>query len=336
MNEMTLLDTYGPDGPQLSVEALQQARRRLLAEVSAAAADGSVHPRRRRLVARVAVAAAGVAVLVAATLAVMPDTTARAPGGRSVTADAATQPGAAGRIRLVAATAPQFPYSLPGLGTPSFTADPGGPVIAVYPAADGSDVVLTTNTPNESQREPGVRDVTVDGRPGRLVSLFGGSGTVVAVQLTWERQPGRWVTIVGNGRYASEQAVLRLASTVVDRPQRISFKLTVGLVPLGWQLGGFKDGGTIITYLDPAAPSHSLSARWTPQPETPRDSDVEGFQASQTVTVNGRPAHLVRAVQFWRLTTALADGSGLMMLAPRLFSADQVIAVAGSVRVNHS
>ena len=36
MNEIKLLETYGPDGPSLSDEARQAARSRLLAEITAA------------------------------------------------------------------------------------------------------------------------------------------------------------------------------------------------------------------------------------------------------------------------------------------------------------
>ena len=66
--------------------------------------------------------------------------------------------------------------------------------------------------------------------------------------------------IVGNGRYASAEAVLQLARQVVDRPLY-------------------------------------LHVRWMPKLHTSPDSDVEGFQTTQTVTVNERPARLVRATQ---------------------------------------
>ena len=76
--------------------------------------------------------------------------------------------------------------------------------------------------------------------------------------------------------------------------------------------------------------------QWTSRSQTPADTTVQGFEASQTVTVDGRPAHLVQAAQFWRLTATLPDGSGIMLLASRSFSIDQVVAVAGSVQVNRS
>lgn len=348
MNEVTLLQTHGPDGPDLSDEALNAARTRLLAEVSAASATapystrpallirlGAARSGRGQVLSRLALAGTGLVAVAATAVAVMPG------GWQGATRPPVTADGATGtrsvspdRIQLVGATAPEFPYALPSLGKPSFTADPGGPIIAVYLAPDGSDVVLTIGAAQEGQIG-GQRDIRVDGRPGRIVSVPDGSG-VASVQLTWERRPGAWVTIVGNGRHASPEAVLRLARQVVDQPQRVGFKVTVGLVPRGWELGGFKDGGSIISYRDPSEPNLELYVQWTPKPDTSPDSAIEGFQTARTVTVNQRSARLVQSQQFWRLTATLTDGSGFTLMAPRSFTTDQVIAVAQSVQLNRS
>lgn len=350
MNEIMLLETHGPDGPDLSDEARRAARTRLLAEISDASTAapysgwrsplltrlGAARFRRRPLLARLALAGVGLAAMAATAIAVMPEArqnTSRPP----VTADGSTGTHSTSpdRIKLVAVTAPEFPYALPMLGKPSFTADPGGPIMAVYLVPDGSDVVLTIGTARGGQPIRGQRDISVDGRPGRIVSVPEGSG-VASVQLTWERRPGKWVTIVGNGRHASAEAVLQLARQVVDQPQRVGFKVTVGLVPDGWKLGGFKDGGSIISYRDPAEPNLDLHVQWTPKPDTGRDSDVEGFEKANNVTVNQWPARLVQATHFWRLTATLADGSGFTLMAPRSFTIDQVIAVARSVQLSRS
>lgn len=348
MNEVRLLEMHGPDAPDLSDEALHAARVRVLAEISAASTavpratrsallgrTRPAGPGRRWLLTRLALPGVGLVAAVATAAAVMPDAPQHTPRPPA-TADrpTGTRSAAPGRIKLVAATAPEFPYALPNLGKPSFTADPGGPVIAVYPAPDGSDVVLTIGTARGNQPIGGERDISVDGRPGRILSVPDGSGAGGSVQLTWERRPGEWVTIVGNGRQASVAAVLRLARQVVDQPQRLAFKVTVGLVPDRWGLGGFKDGGSIISYRDPANPDLELHVRWTPEPDSSPDSDIEGFQTAQSVTVGKRPARLVQAEQFWRLSTTLADGSGFTVMAPRSFTRDQVIAVANSVRLN--
>lgn len=348
MNEIKLLETHGPDGPDLSDEALYAARTRLLAEASAASTATPYsfrlsvlltrlfagRSRRRRLPVRLAITGLVLAAMATAAavipqawhIATRPSVGADGPTG--------TRSAGTGRIKLVAATAPEFPYALPMLGKPTFTADPGGPIMAVYLAQDGGDVVLTIGTARPDSQIAGERDITVDGRPGRINSFPGPA--VTSVQLTWERRPGKWVTIVGNGRRASEEAVLRLARQVVDQPQRITFKVTVGLIPDGWELGGFKDHGSIISYRDPAEPNLDFYVQWTAKPDTSKNAEIEGFQAAQTVTVNGRPAKLVQAEQFWRLTATLPDGSGFTLMTPRSFSTDQVISIARSVQLNRS
>ncbi|SCG57489.1 hypothetical protein GA0070609_3320 [Micromonospora echinaurantiaca] len=345
MDEIKLLETHGPNGPGLSEEALSAARTSLLTEVSAASTAApyllarlrSARLRRGQILARVAIGGAGLAVVAAGAVVVVP-TVWQSPARPPVTADGVngTGPGSQGGIKLVAVTAPEFPYALPRLGKASFTADPSGSIMAVYPGANGSDVVLTTGAARADQQIRGQRDISIDGRPGRIVSIPDASGAVASVQVTWQREPGRWVTIVGNGRHASEKAVLQLAGQVVDRPQPIGFKVTIGLVPDGWELGGFKDDGSMISYHAPAAQGLDLHVQWTPKPDTSPDSDVEGFQTAQTVTINERPAKLVAAVQFWRLTAILPDGSGFTLMTPRSFSADQVIAIARSVQLNPS
>ncbi|MGR6316797.1 hypothetical protein Q2K19_09020 [Micromonospora soli] len=351
MNEVKLLETHGPNGPDLSDEALHAARTRLLAEISAAATAvpystrsallsrlGAVRPGRRQLLARLALAGAGLAAVAATAVAVMPEASQQHATRPPVTADGPprTRPAVPARIKLVAVTAPEFPYALPSLGKPTFTADPGGPIMAVYLAPDGSDVVLTSGTGNEGQPMRGERDISVDGRPGRIISISDVSGAAASVQLTWERRPDEWVMIVGNGRHASVEAVLQLARQVVDQPQRLAFKVAVGLVPDGWKLGGFKDGGSIISYRDPANPDLDLHVQWTPKPDTAPDSRIEGFETARTVTVNKRPARLVQATQFWRLTAPLSDGSGFTLMTPRSFTPDQVLAVANSIRLSRT
>ncbi|MGA3523487.1 hypothetical protein [Melissospora conviva] len=341
MNEIKILETYGPDGPSLSDEARQAARSRLLAEITAvtAYADRPALPVTRRVASgllrlpplvRMALAGAAVTAMAVLAVTVLPQPP-EATQGPPVAGGEEPPPvlPSTGPVKLVAATTLEFPYALPLLGEPSFTADPGGPIMAIYASEDmNSDVVVVAHTsgaaPGDLQRL-GQR-ITVDGRPGHILPLGD------AHQLAWERRPGEWVTIVGHGRHGSEEAVLRLARQVVDQPQHVPFQIAVGLIPAGWELGGFKEGGSIVTYRDPARPNTSLSVQWKPAPEWHPDSDVEGFEAGQDVTVDGRHARLVQARERWMLTTTLPDESGFTLQAPRSFTPDQVIAVAESVR----
>lgn len=235
-----------------------------------------------------------------------------------------------GPIKLVAATALEFPYALPLLGKPTFTGG-AADVIAVYLSADAMDDVLLWPEANPDESYFPTRDISVDGSPGHI-SFYRQEGTPDEATLTWERRPGEWVTIVGNGRYSTEEAVLELARQVVDQPQRVPFRIAIGLVPHGWELRGFKMDGAIVSYRDPAPPHLSLNVRWKPTPEWHPDSDIDGFEAGQDVTVNDRRARLVQTRDGWLLTATLPDGSGFDLQVPRAFTADQVIAVAESVR----
>ncbi|MEU4419354.1 hypothetical protein AB0F81_01930 [Actinoplanes sp. NPDC024001] len=326
MNDIDLLDAHGPQGPELSGEAWSAARARLVAEIAEPAPAS--RPRRRwisLLVRLTAVGLAGVAA-VAVTIAALPDSRFSGPVPDARTAVAGPRP-----IRLVAATAPQFPFTLPGFGKPVYTADPGGPVMAVFGDTDTSDTVVLLAEPEEPG---GRRNSEVDGRPARI-SDYEENGTVTTTQLTWERRPGQWVTLVGNGRYAGESEVLRLARTVVDDPQVVGFKLTLGLAPDGWVLGGFKGDDrlvSIISYQEPGT-GRELHVVWY-GPGQREDAGWEGFEAEYPVTVNKRKARLVQATERWILVGTFTDGSTYQLMAPRDFSRAQVLELAGSVRMH--
>jgi len=341
MNEIKILETYGPDGPSLSDEARQAARSRLLAEITAvtAYADRPALPVTRRVASgllrlpplvRMALAGAAVTAMAVLAVTVLPQPP-EATQGPPVAGGEEPPPvlPSTGSIKLVAATALEFPYALPLLGEPSFTSGPAD-VIAVYKSADPVNDVLLWPEANPDESYFPTRDISVDGRPGHI--SFYHDDTSDMASLTWERRPGEWVTIVGNGRYGSEEAVLQLARQVVDQPQRVPFQIAIGLVPDGWELRGFKMDGAIVSYRDPAPPHLSLAVQWKPTPDWRPDSDVDGFEAGQDVTVDGRHARLVRTRETWMLTTTLPDGSGFTLQVPRSFTPDQVIAVAESVR----
>ncbi|GIF00276.1 hypothetical protein [Paractinoplanes rishiriensis] len=306
MNEIELLRRYGPDAPPATDEALAAARAKVLGGMR----------RRPFLVLRPALAGLGLVALVL--------------GGIVVTSRDGERPPVVGvtptgPVRLVAAGAPEFPYRLPGLGAVTFTADPGGPLIAVYTAVN---VVLTT-TDADQARDGFGSATTVDGRPARLGRI---GGDAPSVQLTWERRPGEWLVLVGNDRYATEEAVRALAAQVQDRPQRVGVKLFLSLVPDGWRLSGFKSGGTIVTYRNPDRPSDDLSLSRLNAVDPAVGPDVEGFEQVERVTVNGRPARLVRSTGFWLVQATLEDGTAVQLIGPRSLTAEQVVRLAGAAR----
>jgi hypothetical protein len=302
VNDIELLDQYGPTAPELSEQARRSARTRLLAELDR-------KPTRRRTAFRFRPALAGLglaAALVAGAVVVLPQVLDRTPASTST----------AGPIRLVAATIPEFPWSLPGLGDAVFTANPGGPIIAVYLADDGSDVYL------RAAERPWLGRTVVDESDG-------------VRERTWERAPGQWLKITGQGRFNDDAALAELAGRVIDQPQTLGFEVTAGLVPDGWELSGFKDE-SILTYADPDAPDapgRQFSVQWTATPDrSPAAGRTEGFERAERVRVAGRDADLIQAREFWLVEAVLPDGSGFRLLTPRAFTRDQVLETAAAVR----
>ncbi|WP_430783064.1 hypothetical protein [Actinoplanes sp. G11-F43] len=315
MNDLELLDAYGPDAPGPSDAVLDATRARLLAAVPGRRPS----PVRRR---GLLMAGLGLAAAVAAGGVMIPRLT--GPPAAPV----------AGPIRLVAATAPEFPYTLPGLGEAAFTADPGRPVIAVYPADDGSDVYLTSTDADHGKRFLGIgeRDVEVGGRPGRILEPGDVIGGGPLLDLVWEHRDGVWLRLTGQGRYATAGALVDLAGRVEDKPQRLRFAVTAGLVPDGWELAAFKDEN-ILMYRDPARPESEFRIQWTPRTEPlTRPEEIQGLERASTVTVRDRPADLFQATEFWMVQARLGDGSAFRLMTPRSFTSGQVLELAGSVR----
>ncbi|BEL09584.1 hypothetical protein Q0Z83_077750 [Actinoplanes sichuanensis] len=347
MNDLELLDRYGPDAPAASDAVLAAARARLLAAMDPTAPA----PRRRpALFGRGPILAGlGLAAAVAVAVVAVPRPDAR-PGARPDTrpdvavTDAPTVapsgspagvPSTARGIRLVAATAPGFPYTIPGLGDARFTADPGGPIIAIYLADDYSDVYLSRATEADSVPGSGAEstDVEINGRPGRLLPFQGTSDNgKPPLTLVWEHRDGVWLRLTGQGRYGTPEAVLKLAGKVRDKPQRLRFEVTVGLIPDGWELAAFKDE-SILMYRDPAHPEVDFQVQWTPKSQPLfRAAEVDGLEKASKVTVQGRPADLFQCREFWMAQVRLADRSIVRVITPRTFTPDQVLQLTASVR----
>lgn len=337
MNDLELLDRYGPDAPPPSDAALTAARARLLAAMDTSATPRrSLLPIRRRLV----LAGLGLAAAVAVAAAVTIPRTDERPEATPTTVPSVTVPtttsasSPAGGIRLVAATAPAFSWTLPGLGDAAFTADPDGPVIAIYLADDRSDVYLAAATADE--RTPGFggqsADVEIDGRPGRVLEFNGSSDGPRPLTLVWEHRDGVWLRMTGHGRYGTTEALTELAGRVEDKPQRLHFEVTVGLIPDGWELAAFKDE-SILMYRDPADPAVDFHVQWAPKSEPLfRAAEMEGMEKASKVTVQGRKADLFQCRDFWMVQTRLADGSSVRVSTPRTFTSEQVRQLAESVR----
>ncbi|MEU8814689.1 hypothetical protein [Actinoplanes sp. NPDC048796] len=325
MNDIELLRTYGPDAPPISPAARTAARARLHEEMTRPGPSG----RARRKWPLVGAAGLGLAAAATVVVAVL-TAPATPPPPTSVAASTPPATRAAPKaIKLVASSGPSFPWTLPGLGKARFTADPGRPVIAVYPADDGSDVYVSSTEAEPGSMVSGRRETTVDGRPARITVMTAGATTV---SLDWEHRPGQWVRITGVNRYGSEQVVRDLAARLLDKPQPVDLRYTVGLVPDGWQLSGFKENGAIVTYVNPDDPGQSLSVSPIKGIESDLSEQVDGFVSATTVTVHGNRVPLVRAKEFWLVQVPLPDGSAVRLMTTLQFTSAQVVAVADSVR----
>lgn len=350
MNDLTLLREAGPDAPPLSPAARAAARAALLAEIEGPA------PRRRpsrRLVVRTGVAAVAVAAAWAAAVVIA------APDGPGTPATSVT---------LVDFRMPTFPLSLdpaPAGLRPAFDGDGNGATIASYDDAameNGFTVYVGEDEPEGNGPEdgaPGYELLDVD-----EVAL--GDDEVEAVTyardwcvedtptgcvterrrfawLSWERRDDQWVSLLGHGDYADAERLQEVAGSLVDRPQPAT--LDVGLAPEGWSIRAFKMG-RVLTLVNDAYEAQELTVH-VPLPEDVIPADrvresIDGPIGPQLdVTVNGRPAQLVRVdigyvvdghrYEGWYLQAQSEDGTTFVLQAPEAFTQEQVLEFAEQV-----
>ena len=254
----------------------------------------------------------------------------------------------AGPVELVAFSAPAFPLSfdrLPdGLTGPSLSLDPSfervGPGAAhagwsdpVDPAS-GVGISVSDDEPENMGEELG--EVRIGEEDGTVHEQREGPAPFVTV--VWERADDQWVTVGGEGRFASEQAVVELARQVVDRGIAVPLQLT--LAPRGWVLVAYKDD-RIVTVADPSGPPATEAAARTINaylPQPPSDpaelsQEVTGGRAPTVeLTVHGRPAYLLPTSEGgWFLQATMADGTVFVVQTPGDLTQEQVVRVAEGV-----
>ncbi|MDP5185026.1 hypothetical protein QOZ88_20520 [Blastococcus sp. BMG 814] len=354
MNDLTLLREAGPEAPPLSPAARSAARAALLAEIEGPA------PRRRPrrgLVVRTGVAAVAVAAAWTAAVVIA------APDGPGTPATSVT---------LVDFEMPTFPLSLepapPGL-RPAFDGDGDGATIASYDDAameNGFTVYVGEDAPESTGQgddgAPGYQELDVD-----AASLGDDEVEVVTYErnwcvedtatgcvterrrfawLSWERRDDQWVSLLGHGDYADAEQLQEVAGSLVDRPQPAT--LDVGLAPEGWSIRAYKMG-RVLTLVNDAYEAQELTVH-IPLPEDVIPADeiresVSGPMGPQLdVTVNGRPAQLVRVdigyvvdghrYEGWYLQSQFEDGTTFVLQAPEAFTQEQVLQMAEQVTYN--
>ena len=357
MNDIALLREAAPEAPPLTTDVRYAARAALMAEIDAAARPRRVRMPSRKVRWRVGVGAVAVAASWAAAVVIAaPDTVGPPPDS----------------VRLVQFHVPTFPLSLdpaPAGLRPAFDGNGDGADIASYDDAAGANGF----TIYVGQDEPEGNGPD-DGAPGYEqlgvadVSLGDDDAEVVTYQrdwcvedtgqgcskmeprrfawLSWERRDDQWVSILGQGEYASAEQLRTVAGSLVDRPQPAT--LDVGLAPDGWSIRAYKMG-RVLTLVNDAYEAQELTVH-IPLPEDviPADQVRESIMGpigpQLDVTVNGRPAQLVRVdvgyvvdghrYEGWYLQAQFEDGTTFVVQAPEAFTQQQVLELAESVTHN--
>lgn len=337
MNDIDLLRNAGPDTPPLRPAVLDSARSLLAAEINRSTdRSAGLVPLRRGNTGRAhrtrAKVIGGAAVAAAACLAAVAVLAPGSPAGP--TGEPATS------VTLVGIEMPTFPLSLAqvpsGLSPKPGLEGSDGSLMLYYDSSrpDGVDI-LRIRVDDEQNSDHGggdSTDVTVDGRPGEFVVTPLEGVDYEMASLEWERRPGQWVTVSGDGRLADEDRLVAAAESLVDQPQALPLRLT--LAPAGWSLQFFKESGRIVTLVNDAYPDQTMTLDLPEEAIPPADlprmlESVAG--PMQETSVNGLPAQLVPTNYGWYLQGQFPDGTTFAVQAPAAFTAEQVLAVAGQV-----
>ncbi|SDF97703.1 hypothetical protein SAMN05660662_4002 [Blastococcus aurantiacus] len=352
MNDLQLLRDAGPGAAPLSPSARSAARAALLTEIEGAAMRAA--PRRKVRIGRTAALRTGVAAATAA---------AAWAGAVAITGPEAADP-APGGMTLVAVDEITFPLSLdpvPAGMTPSFTGSTGDPeAVAGYTSPDGTGfAIYLSPTELPPADDPNVTDrgtVAVAGAEARWTSGVTPEICTVAnvcfedlpfAELIWERAPGQWIRLSGDGSHGDVAALVAVGESLVDRPQPIT--LQVGLAPAGWSVVDWHESSGAIGVASDEDPTRAFTVQCMPEaPAGANEMDngtVEGRVASVTAldppvttTVGGQPARMVRAAdymdadqRFWLVAWELPDGTLCSVQTPEDFTRDDVLAIAEGV-----
>lgn len=162
-------------------------------------------------------------------------------------------------------------------------------------------------------------------------------------RLTFQRPDGMWVQVFGEDDWATQEAVVGIGSSIVDRPQLVP--LQVRLAPAGWSVSSYEDNTSLalISDTDPTIDNRisvSLQERWRGETEPDVAPYADGNPIEQ-VTVNGQPGQLTSTPngfpestpgsRMWTLQYFLPDGVLVFFTAPDLLTREQVLQIAAQV-----
>lgn len=308
MNDLDLLDRFGPSADEPTDATLAAARARLDAAM-ASPAPAVRRPRRLPLLVAASVVAAG-AVGVAVAPAFM--------GSDDSIALAAVDPLAF----------PWTPATLPaGLRDPVFDKDRGH--FGVSYGTPDSGLSIFTRIEGDWDVPSSARGTEVNGEAARVFERERNGVPTVTVAWTDDDEGLTWVT--GRGPYASAEQVVAFAQALQEKPLPVDLSLTVA--PDGWTPQLYK-ADRILTLVgaDNAELTVSLLDHLSPD-----FSNYAGPRDVHSTVVDGRPATAAkipddRGSSMWVLETTAADGQAFQLQAPEVLTEEQVIEIAAGVR----
>jgi hypothetical protein len=325
MNDLDLIDRFGPGADELSDAAFAAARARLDQAIAADSRPG--HARRRS--AWMAGAGMSAAAAVAAAFAIVPAIT----GSQAAVALAPVSP------PIFPVTATWLPSGLPHDARFFFYDDIGlGEGSAELTQAsyrsgdDGISIAVSDNfgswgALNKSEADP----VVVAGDPGYGFRATGDGGFDPTYSVVWQEADGSVVGVIGHGRFNDARLVERVADSVIDRPQSVDLFLTIA--PSGWEVANYQSDNHVI-YADPEHPGSTrdqigLSVRSGVGKDL---DDYYGLRDVHDIEVDGRHGVLARGKDTWILEATSPDGQAFALNAPARLTENQMIAVAEGVR----
>lgn len=322
MNDLDLLDQFGPSADEPADAALAAARARLASVIDAPTLAVRRTRRLPLLVAASVVAAAGVGVAVTPALV----------GSDHSIALAAVDP----------LTFPVTPTWLPaGIGDPVFDYDSGRTWVRYGSGDDRIGIDPHVDGDEECRGDRATR-LQVNGQSGWGYAGCADEPTTGATNaptyiVEWEQPDGDVVAVGGHGKYADPALVERVAASVEDDPQPVDLFLTIA--PQGWHLHGYQSDHHVL-WSDPDADAGGDSSDLTVGLIARVQDDLSDYGARdvRTVAVDGRRGLLGRQVDegdrtvLWILQSTAPDGRAFSLSAPGRLTEEQVIEIAAGVR----
>lgn len=314
MNDLELLDRFGPRPTGSSATAIAAARARLDATMASAVPRGRRPHRRLPLLAAAAAAALGMAVTPALV------------GSDDSIALAAVDP----------LTFPLTPTGLPtSLGEPVFERDDDVMAARYGTTLDGVSIVTGVRDEDFWSIPHDASTVDVDGRPATVFRRTVHDGTsqqAPAVTVVLQEDDDTWTAVTGSGDHADAEEVVALAESLREAPQPVDLALRVA--PRGWSVVAYKDDRVLVLAAPGGAERRELVVALVD--ETSPDLTGYGAVDVETVTVHGRPAQVGRQVvedgdPTWVLEARTADGQAFSVQAPADFTRAQVVETAEGV-----